>query len=455
MRVPNPMSDVSRPRALRVLLVALLAVAAIAALAACGSSKDSSGGEQGEGSEEQLTSLPECSEGEVVSPPEADVSGSVHVVMEEVSDLEVIEGMIPEFNAEYPNVEIDIEGANYDVIRDKQIASFQKSEGTYDLMQVDTAWIPEYADSGFLVDLTPAISCLPASYDYFDFAPSFREIGQYDGQIYGVPFYSYPTGFIYRSDLWSEPPATLAELVEGAKKNTTSDAAGLALQPKQGQVILEEWNAFLESAGGSLHDADGNWTVESPEAEEALDAYIQVYENAAPENSLNWGFDETTRAAASGKASALTSYAWVGPIVNAPGGPVSGKFVLAPFPGGVGTGGAWQWGIPSNAEDKDAAWAWISWITSKGPDTERTIAGGAPIRDSVMDDPEVWEQGVSKEYYQTYKQIAAKAVPLCRGVGCAEAMEEIGVHLSSAVAGTESVQDALSSAQSAAEQATR
>ena len=439
-------------RFLRWLCMALVVVIA-GAWAGCGSSDSDTAGSVKPA--EVVTTLPECGDSPITSPAKPEASGTVNIVMEEVTDLDVVKKLIPDFNKAYPNVKLNIEGGNYDVIREKEIASFQKDEGTYDMMQVDTAWIPEFAESGFLDDLTPAIACLPKSYDYFDFAESFRNIGQAAGKIYGVPFYSYPTGLIYRTDQWDAPPTTLDELVSNAKANTKGGEAGIALQPKQGQVIIEEWNAYLNAAGGGLHDADGKWTIDTPQARKALETYIDLYKTAAPENSLNWGFDETIRAAGSGKASALTTYGWVVPIVNADGNKEAGKFALAPFPGGKGTGGAWQWSIPSNAKNKDAAWAWISWITAKEQDTRRTIDGGAPIRDSVMDDPQVWEQGVSKEYYETYKAIAAKAVPLCRGTGCAEATEKIGVHLNAAVSGTESVDQALSGAQKDAEQATR
>ncbi len=438
--------------AVATLLLVLLAVVA----AGCGGSDSGAGGAGGgSAADQKVASLPECSTDAIVSPPKPDVSGTVNTVMEEVTDLDVVKKLIPAFNKAYPNVKINIEGANYDVIREKEIASFQKDEGTYDLMQVDTAWIPEFAEAGFLADLGPAIACLGPEYAYDDFSASFREIGQAGGKVYGVPFYSYPTGFIYRKDQWKTPPATLDDLVAGAKERTTGSEAGIALQPKQGQVIVEEFNAFLLAAGGQMRAEDGTWTVDTPEAKRALEAYIDLYGDAAPKNSLNWGFDETIRAAGSGKASALTTYGWVVPIVNAKGNAQAGKFALAPFPGGRGTGGAWQWSIPANAKAKDAAWAWISWITAKAQDKQRTILGGAPIRDSTMDDPEVWQKsGLGEDYYKTYKEIAAKAVPICRGTGCAEATEQIGVALSSAVAGTTSVEDALAQAQSDAENAT-
>lgn len=397
----------------------------------------------------------DCAGSTIASPAPKEVSGTVKVVMEDVTDTDFVKAMIPDFNKLYPNVKIEIEGAAYDVIRDMQIASLQRGTGTQNLMQVDTSWVAEYDEAGFLEDLRPAIACLGADYKYEDFAESFRKIGQVGDKILGVPFYSYPTGFIYRKDLWDKAPETLDELVTAAIAKKSDKRAGIALQQKQGFVIMEEWNAFLLASGGQLRKEDGTWTIDTPEARKALEAYMKLSKEAAPAASLNWGFDETIRAAKSDQASALTTYGWVVPIVNGKDSQVAGKFALAPFPGGRGTGGTWSWAIPKNGENKEAAWAWISWITAPAQEKVRVISGGAPTRDSAMMDPDVWAKGVSEDYYKTYAKVAAAAVPLCLGTGCAEAIEAVGVEINAAVAGIKPVDEALAAAQSAAEKATR
>src|SRR3546814_3731339 len=78
----------------------------------------------------------------------------------------------------------------------------------------------------------------------------------------------------------------------------------------------------------------------------------------------------------------------------------------------------------------------------------RVISGGAPTRDSAMLDPEVWEKGVSKEYYTTYREVAAAAVPMCLGTGCAEALETVGVEINAAVAGQKRSEEHTSELQS-------
>ncbi len=436
----------------------IAAVALALAVAGCGGSDEGTSGSAGDAAATAggpVATLPSCDTATVASPAPADVSGTVRTILEQVPDLDALKALLPEFKKAYPNVEVEIESASYDVIRDKQVASFQSSDGTYNVIPVDTGWVPEYESAGFVEDLGGAVSCLGDEYDYDDFAEALREIGQANGKVVGLPYYSYATGFVYRKDLWDAAPTTLDELVATAKQLTTGKQYGIALQPMQGLPILEEWFPYLLASGGQLRDpASGEWTVDTPEARKALEVYLELYRDAAPKNSANWGFDESTRAAANGTATALSTYALLFQSLNETGTKTEGKFAIAPFPGGRGTGGAWSWAIPTNGKDKEAAWAWISWITAKQQDQARAIEGGAPTRDSTMDAPAVWKAAGGEEYFRSYKEIVGKALPICQGVGCAEAGQGIGESLNAAVVGKLSVEEALAEAQSKAEAAT-
>lgn len=440
-------------------LTAIAAVVLTAVITGCGGGGDgtstSSEAAASSSADGRIAQLPACDTSSVKSPVAADVSGSVRMILEQVPDLDAIKSLLPEFKKAYPNVDIKIESAAYDVIRDKQVASFQSSKGNYNVVPVDTGWVPEYESAGFLEDLGGAVTCLGEEYAYDDFAPALRDLGQANGKVVGLPYYSYATGFVYRKDLWKAAPTTLDELVSGAKSLTKGKQYGIALQPMQGMPILEEWFPYLLASGGQLLDEKtGKWTVDSPEARAALETYLDLYKNAAPKNSANWGFDESTRAAANGTATSLSTYALLFQSLNKTGTDTEGKFAIAPFPGGKGTGGAWSWAIPTNGADKDAAWAWISWITAKQQDQQRTIVGGAPTRNSTMDAPAVWKAAGGEDYFQAYKEIVGSALPICRGVGCAEASQGIGESLNAAVVGKLSVEEALAEAQSKAETAT-
>ena len=385
----------------------------------------------------------------------ADVSGTVRILMENVPDTDIVQSMVADFNADYPDVEINIETLTYDQMRDKLVSSFQSSSPTYDLIVVDNPWMVDFANANFLQPLDSRIDSTP-DYDAADFFKPLTDITTVDGARYAVPFYNYALGYLYNTeDLAAanqQVPTTLDELVAVSKALKTPERAGIAMQPQRGYKIFEEWGNWLFAAGGSIYDADGKVTLNTPEAKRALEAYIDTYNNAAPANSLNWSMDEAQRSVSANQSASMINYNWQLPAINEPGsGPAAGKVKLAPMPGGKQVLGSWSWAIPTNSATPDAAWAFVSWITSKPHDVARTEKGGAAIRQSTLQDPAVLEGRFGAEYYQTVEELLANSAPLSQGPSGEEMIQAVGTELNEAVAGTKSVDDALAAAQAEAE----
>lgn len=384
-----------------------------------------------------------------------DVSGTVRILMENVPDTDVVKAMVPEFNKDYPNVKVDIETLTYDQMRDKLVSSFQSSSPTYDLIIVDNPWMVDFAKANFLQPLDSRIDSTP-DYDDADFFKPLTDIATVDGVKYGVPFYNYALGYLYNTDDLTAAklpvPTTLDELVSTSKALKVDDRAGIAMQPQRGYKIFEEWGNWLFAAGGSIYGPDGKPTLNTPQAKQALNAYIDTYKTAAPPNSLNWAFDEAFRSVSSDQAASMISYNWNLPALNAPGsGPSAGKYKLAEIPGGKQVLGSWSWSIPANSGSADAAWAFTSWITSKAHDVQRTEKGGAAIRQSTLQDPAVLNGPLGADYYKTVEKMLGNAAPLSQGPSGEEMIQAVGTELNEAVAGTKSVDDALAAAQAAAE----
>lgn len=386
-----------------------------------------------------------------------DTSAEVRILMEEVPDTDIVQDLVPQFNEQYPDISLEIETLPFDQMRDKLVASFQASEPSYDLIVVDNPWMVDFAEAGFLEPLGERIESTP-EYDAGDFFTPLTDITEVDGERYGVPFYNYALGYIYRTDLYEEAglaePTSLDELLKNVQALDSAQRAGIAMQPQRGYKIFEEWANWLFAAGGSIYGDDGTITLDTPEAREALELYIEAYETAAPDNSLNWAFDEAFRSASSGQAASMISYNWNLPALNDPdgaSGDLAGQFKLAPMPGGKSVLGSWSWAIPANSAAPDAAWAFASWITSKEADVQRVQDGGAAIRLSTLEDSTVRSEGYGEEYYDAVAAILDSAVPLTQGAAGEEMIQAVGTELNEAVAGTKSVSDALSDAQAAAE----
>jgi multiple sugar transport system substrate-binding protein len=373
-------------------------------------------------------------------------SGTVRVLMEGVPDTDIVSGLLADFNAEYPDVKVEIETASYDQMRDKYVASFTAAEPSYDLAILDNPWVGDFAKAGFVQPLDDLIAATDG-YDYADFTAPLRAIGESDGKVYGVPFYNYALGLIYRSDLVTAEPASLDELAATAKSLTTADRAGIAMQPQKGYKAFEEWGNYLFAAGGSLY-TDGKVKLTTPEAKKALETYIAMYKSSAPKDSLNWGFDDALRSVSSDKSAMMVSYNWMLPTLNNPdgdSGALAGKFKLATMPGGKQVLGSWHWAIPTNSKASEAAWAFVSWISSKAGEAKRVTAGGAPTRTSVFSDAGATAKDPA--YFATIAKILSNAEPLCQGANCDEMINAVGTELNAAFAGEKSVDDALAAAE--------
>lgn len=384
-----------------------------------------------------------------------DHKGTVRLLLEGVPDSDIVKSLIPEFNKVYPDIEIKVETLVYDQMRDKLIASFQAPTPNYDLIVVDNPWYADFSQAGFLEDLDARIGNTP-DFDLADYFTPLTDITTVDGTTYGIPFYNYGLGYIYRDDLFDEAglevPTTLDELVAVSQELNSADFSGIALMPQRGYKVFEEWGNFLYAAGGSIYDESGQPSLDTPEAEEALEKYIELYKTAAPANSLNWAVDEATRAVASGSSAAMVSYNWSLPPLNSAdgqSGDLAGKFKLAPMPGGKSVLGEWGWSIPFNSGDSDAAWAFLSWITSKDVDVERVKAGGSVTRSSTVDRDDVTSLGEGPEYWAAIKHILANSAPLSQGEHGEEMIQAVGTELNAAVAGTKSVEEALAAANAA------
>lgn len=410
-------------------LVAALTAALV--LGACGGSGSDDGGSGGSGAG---TTDP------------AQVKGTVRVVMEEVPDTDIVKAMLPEFKKAYPDVDVKIEALPYDQMRDRIVSSFLAAEPTYDMIVVDNPWMTDFVNGGFLEPLDERIAAVDG-FDYEDYSEPLRNIAEVEGKTYGVPFYNYALALVYRRDLYREaglePPTSLDELAQSAAKLDEGKVDGIAMQPQKGYKIFEEWANYLFAAGGSIQDEEGKVTLDSPEAREALEKYIEIYKESAPENSLNWAFDEAIRAVQSGRAAQLLNYNWMLPTLNKEGGD---RFDIAEVPGGKSVLGAWYWGVPTNSATKDAAWSFIAWIGDKQREKQRVIQGGAPVRNSTLEDPEVWEQGFGEDYYKVVQSALEDAAPLADGKNAEEMINVVGEELNAAVAGQKSVDEAITAA---------
>jgi multiple sugar transport system substrate-binding protein len=147
--------------------------------------------------------------------------------------------------------------------------------------------IPIYASRGALTPLTAGLEA--AGFDLTDFTEGAADYGLYNGEFYGVPFDLAATIWHINLDVWEEAgllnddgspmlPTNPEQFMSMAEQ--VHDITGKPFAEMAGQAAtVRPLTAFIYQLGGSLSDADGNPTINTPEALEALNYLLQLQES--------------------------------------------------------------------------------------------------------------------------------------------------------------------------------
>ena len=371
---------------------------------------------------------------------------SINILMEDVPDTQCVINHLGEFE-EATGIKVNIESVNYSSMHEKIMTQMLSKENAYDVIVVDCYWVGEFAAAGWMAPLDDFIA--QSGFDTSVYIPSMMEmVGQVNGTTYMLPFYNYMLSLIYRTDVWAEYgmeiPDNMEAYVEACKQITAQSGgamAGAVMQGLRPDPIAMEWCNYLFSCGGDFYDANGNITINSPEAVKALELYVDNMTNAAPAGAPGFGFDEAFNVIAQGNAASYVTYNWMLPrLENKDESSVAGLCDITPMPGGVSLNAGWGWAIPHNAADKAASWEFLKWVESSDVCKARAKDGGSPTRSDVMSDADVL---AACPYLETVKTImeTSKMIPIMEDAP--QLIEVLGRELSEAVTGAKTAQQAL------------
>ncbi|MFC7305667.1 ABC transporter substrate-binding protein [Streptomyces monticola] len=213
---------------------------------------------------------------------------------------------------------------------------------------------------GQVVDLTELIADVRD-----DFNPAVLAPKTYEGKVWGIPQVIDMQLLYYRKSLLDdaglEPPQSLDELVDAAKKLTTKDVKGLFIGNDAGAAVLG--GTPLHAAGLELITEDGEVGFDDPAAARALAKIRQLY---ADKSLLLGAPSDWSDPAAflQGLTAMQWSGLWALPAVQKEFGD---DFGVLPFPkDGPGKPsvpvGAYGAAVSARARDKDAAKAYVKWL---------------------------------------------------------------------------------------------
>ncbi|MDE0210797.1 MAG: extracellular solute-binding protein, partial [Boseongicola sp.] len=218
------------------------------------------------------------------------------------------------------------------------------------------------------------------------------------GSLFGIPYGSETSILGYRKDVFDKHglsvPETYDELLDLACRipDLEPGMGGLSSRAASGHHASHAFLLHLAPLGGRIFDDQWNPIVNNAAGVEAANA-LKTIVDCGPEGAASFGFGEALGSFLNGDTAMFLDTTVVAGQINDPSkSKVVGKVGWALHPMGVRRGsqtGGFGIGIPSNAENKEAAFLLMQWLTSKKGDKLVALAGGNPSRFSTHADPDV------------------------------------------------------------------
>ena len=438
---------------------AVVGVAALLALAACSSGGTSSSGGGGT----------------------AGSSGTVTVAV--VSNPLITGQMIPlttsNFEKQYPGITVKFATYTEGDLRAAIEKNVSTHSNAFNVIMIGPYEAPLFAKNGWLTDLSKQYIASDPGYDAADLLPPIAKALSYKNDLYAVPFYGESSMMFYNKALFAKAGLTMPQhptwaQVQGfaAKLNQPGKVSGICLRGLAGWGDnMAALDTVVNTFGGQWFDMNWKPQLTSPAFVNATNFYVNLVRKYGEPGASNDSFNQLLTLYGQGKCAmwydatvAATSIATTYPSVYAQTG-----YAFAPVNLTKSSGWLWTWslGIPQGVANSSAAWKFVSWATSKQYD--QLVAakyGWAAVppgtRTSLYNTPAYQQaakpfaaitlasiDSVDPEHPTLnpvpYVGIQYVDIPQFESLGLTVAQQIAG-----AIAGTESVSQALQAGQSAA-----
>ncbi|MFI5615336.1 extracellular solute-binding protein [Amycolatopsis sp. NPDC051903] len=242
---------------------------------------------------------------------------------------------VKEFTAAHAGVTVDVQWVPVEGRADKFSGAFNDPSNAPDVAEFGNTDVASYAQTGALSDLTSDISAWSEGKDLL---PAVLDTAKSGGKTYGLPWYTGIRALYYRTDVFTElglePPATLAELTDDARKIRAAkpDLYGIATGGKYTYALLP----FIWANGGDVAKSAGGTftaTVDSPQAKAGITAYANLLSDdiCPPAACANLTGTQSVTAFAGGKAGMTIGGDFNRKAVEQ--GAVKGEYAVIPLPG--------------------------------------------------------------------------------------------------------------------------
>lgn len=273
--------------------------------------------------------------------------------------------------------------------------------GDVDVFQIDVVWPGMLANH--MIDLSEYTE--GAESDHFQ--PLIRN-NTVDGKLVAMPWFTDAGVLYYRKDLlekygqsvpetW-EQLTTTAETVMAAEREAGQDKFwGFVWQGRAYEGLTcdaLEWVASYN--GGTIVNAEGDVTINNPQARKALALASEWIGTISPQSVLNYTEEEARGVFQSGNALFMRNWPYAWSLAQSDDSPVKGKVGVVALPRGgengrhAGTLGGWQLAVSKYSDDAPLAADLVRYLTSYEEQKRRAIQGSYnPTIPALYKDDEV------------------------------------------------------------------
>jgi ABC-type glycerol-3-phosphate transport system substrate-binding protein len=304
------------------------------------------------------------------------------------SDLPGIQAVTKKFTDANPNIKVNMDVEPWDTLMQKLLSSMSTGTGP-DVVAIHFQYIPQYAKSGLVMDLSSEIK-QGGDLDPSQWPAALNDLLQYNGKYYASPLNYATLMLYYHKDLFSaagiaNPPANWDEWQSDIKKLTKSDGSQYGIAFGEHDTIPNYPILIWENGGDIVKD--GKPALSSPESVAALKTWTDLVKNDKV-SPVGLSGAESDKLFETGKAAMEITGPWATSGYDKDGF----SYDVAPIP--AGPAGAFTLAdtvvlmVNAKTQNKDAALQFVKhWNSKDSQVTLSSMTGFPPTRTDLANDP--------------------------------------------------------------------
>jgi sorbitol/mannitol transport system substrate-binding protein len=295
-------------------------------------------------------------------------------------DMIVMESLTSNFTKQY-GIKVKYVTLPENTLRQKVTSDVATGGGQFDIATVGTYDVPIWAKNKWIVTLQPYFTpSVAASYALNDVIPKVRLGLSYQNQLYALPFYGESSMTYYNKKLFAAAGLTMPlhptwdQIQSFAAKlnNPSKNQYGICLR------ALPGWGEFgaplttvINAFGGWWFNMKWQPQLTYPATEKAVEFYVNLVKKYGEPGATSSGFTECETAMGQGHAAMwVDATVAAGQLTDPKQSQVANDIGFAYAPHEVTSLGshwlwAWSLAIEASSKNKDAAFKFLTWATSK------------------------------------------------------------------------------------------